>query len=993
MCGQTKRLVVAVFAGLLVVGAARPTYGVRVGWNEDIHVDYPIVNDFHLWGVLESSTKPPVFVNQINFQTIGPGGPAVVNGTTFQGFQSQIGGNLPAQYPLPADVPPDVGNPPAPPYYYFGANWNFPTNPLVYCQWMHFGVEFDEYGWNYGYWLQGAWTLNGVRLPAAGLPSIPSLGFTMPNTSSITFQNASGIEVQPQQMQAMILYPDEGAMFPLNDLTGSFFDTHPEWNSRFHDVGTLPSTLSGSGGTLTVDFSQVSGMRSLNPSEVLLARIQTKYLDPQGQQQMTWKYVVHGALPVVTTWVGSASATWSDPAAWQGSVTPSTFNHVIFDAPTAVTTNNNMSGLQVDGIEIKPTSQPVIVNGNSVTLGASVINEGTSSLTLNLPLTLTAAGHTFDTGSGTITVNGWLSENPGPGAVPVPMVKSGSGELVLNSGGNTYSGGTRIMQGTLTLQDASSLGTGAVSLNQAVLKVTAPITIPNPILPLEDGATILVPGTANSVIFSGPVSGPGGLTKTGPGTLTLAGLVDYTDGTHINAGRLVASGPSFHGGGDATVDSFFDIFTEVTVDGATTVQPGGRITVNPGGKFHGGSGVTVDSFFDIFGEVTVAGKTTVQNGGRLTAKPGGMFNGGGGAAVDSFFDIFTEVTVGGTATVGATGQITVGTGGRLTLDRLEGGGACSIISGTAIITQKGTGWTTNADAVQNIGSLSLGGGGGGGRLDVSNNLVRVNYGTGPSPYSDLAAAVNSGVITQSTSDPDRTVGIYDSGSSILVGYACPGDSMLRGRVNSQDIGRMLSAGKYGIGPSNARWDEGDFTHDGKVDSHDVGAILGSGEYNAGLYPALVMQPALVISGTFSAGRATIIYDATTGDVKIDPNGNTMTGFDLWDSAGNFFVGNATFPAGGTFTTDDATEKFWGCFTPANYLTAEFDLGNIAPSGLSEADFLAALNNAASDTVWYKSGGGTYDFNSQYVPEPSSFLLLAAGAAVGLLAAARRRRKL
>jgi hypothetical protein len=99
-------------------------------------------------------------------------------------------------------------------------------------------------------------------------------------------------------------------------------------------------------------------------------------------------------------------------------------------------------------------------------------------------------------------------------------------------------------------------------------------------------------------------------------------------------------------------------------------------------------------------------------------------------------------------------------------------------------------------------------------LDVANNLVNVNYGALGSPYTALALQVNSVVITQSTAVPYRTVGIYDTvsnldgttpgGTTVRLGYASPGDTMLRGHVDSSDILNILSAGKYGIGPSSAQ---------------------------------------------------------------------------------------------------------------------------------------------------------------------------------------------
>jgi autotransporter-associated beta strand protein len=365
------------------------------------------------------------------------------------------------------------------------------------------------------------------------------------------------------------------------------------------------------------------------------------------------------------------------------------------------------------------------------------------------------------------------------------------------------------------------------------------------------------------------------------------------------------------------------------------------------------------------GPITGGTGLVVDGGGRLTLSNANTYTGG-------------TIVAGGTLVAAhaqslpASGSVTVSAGPFL-------GQVSSLV-----LSQKGTSWPHNSGAVYDIGLLTMSGG----TVDVTNNLIRVNYAPQRSPYADLAQAVNTGAITQSTGLPNRTVGIYDNGSSVLVGYACPGDSMLRGKVDSRDIGRVLAAGKYGIGPSNARWDEGDFTHDGQVNSRDIGAILGAGVYGTGTYDS---GSKLVISGPPSAGRATLIYDATTGDVKIDPNGNTMTGFDLWDSAGNFFIAGANMPPGGAFVTNDATEKFWSSFNPPNYLVALWDLGNIAPAGLTEAQFKAALNNAPGDTVWYKAGGGAFDYNVSYVPEPSSLAMAAAGALAFLAVGWRWRR--
>lgn len=187
---------------------------------------------------------------------------------------------------------------------------------------------------------------------------------------------------------------------------------------------------------------------------------------------------------------------------------------------------------------------------------------------------------------------------------------------------------------------------------------------------------------------------------------------------------------------------------------------------------------------------------------------------------------------------------------------------------------------------------------------------------------------------------------------------------------------------------SAQWDQGDFNHDGQVDSSDIIALLASGAYNTGTYSPVV-APALVVGGTPSPTRATVIYNPTTGDVTIDPNGNTMSGFRLFDSAGSFFVASATFPPGGAFTTDTAAQKFWSTFSSSSYLTSPFDLGDIAPSGLTDTQFMADMNNVSTDSVWTAAGGGSFNYNYSSVPEPATMSLLIMG---GMAVLARKRAK-
>ncbi|HFJ3401982.1 TPA: fibronectin-binding autotransporter adhesin ShdA [Salmonella enterica] len=131
------------------------------------------------------------------------------------------------------------------------------------------------------------------------------------------------------------------------------------------------------------------------------------------------------------------------------------------------------------------------------------------------------------------------------------IVKSGSDELIV-TGDNSYSGGTTITDGTLTADHADSLGTGAVA-NSGVLQV-------------GEGE------------LENTLSGSGSLVKTGTGELTLSGDNDYSGGTTIDDGVLIAANVNALGGGDVDnagtlkldAEGEFNLANVTTQSGATT---------------------------------------------------------------------------------------------------------------------------------------------------------------------------------------------------------------------------------------------------------------------------------------------------------------------------------------------------------------------------------------------------------------------------------------
>lgn len=136
------------------------------------------------------------------------------------------------------------------------------------------------------------------------------------------------------------------------------------------------------------------------------------------------------------------------------------------------------------------------------------------------------------------------------------LSKCGTGLVILNAAGNSYSGPTAIDGGTLEIGGSGQLGNGNYS---------ASISIVN-------GATFKYNSSANQTINMSPassISGAGSLVKTNSGTLSLS----YTDwasthsgGTVVDAGELELNGGANNNG--------------TTLQGNLTINPGGTVQVN-----------------------------------------------------------------------------------------------------------------------------------------------------------------------------------------------------------------------------------------------------------------------------------------------------------------------------------------------------------------------------------------------------------------------------
>ena len=241
----------------------------------------------------------------------------------------------------------------------------------------------------------------------------------------------------------------------------------------------------------------------------------------------------------------------------------------------AMTLSGPISG--TGGLTVSDAQSLTLAGSNSYT-GVTKITGGTSGLLLGNPNAL--AGSTLDYssyggslgfGSQTAAVFGGLKgtqalslTNAAGAAVALAvgnncqsttysgvlggggsLAKIGSGILTL-AGNNTYSGGTTLSGGELSISASSNLGAAGSPLvfNGGTLQITGTSVSGLGSYVVNWSAFnggFDVATAANVVTLGSPIGGTGSLNKLGSGTLRLTAANTYTGGTTISAGTITVS--------------------------------------------------------------------------------------------------------------------------------------------------------------------------------------------------------------------------------------------------------------------------------------------------------------------------------------------------------------------------------------------------------------------------------------------------------------------
>jgi fibronectin-binding autotransporter adhesin len=343
----------------------------------------------------------------------------------------------------------------------------------------------------------------------------------------------------------------------------------------------------------------------------------------------------------------------------------------------AIADTSNMASAQTNGVNwtgavtAHASTGYISINAKAPSITGAMTAYGINLLANNQSYTLNNSSNSINTLAGSI------------GTGSLTFVNSG----VLNIG--SYNGVTGVTATGLTLTAA-----GLTDTSDAGITVTS-------------SSTITINNASNSYDYSGVISGPVALTKSGNGTQTLSGDSNYSGATSITAGTLIAanSGALGTSAGGVSITS-----------GATLALQGG-ITISDAINTASGTGVgSLGVILNNSGANTITGLVTLGAISTLGSTAGSLtFDVATGNAITGTWHLtFTgagDITVADPIAT-STGTLTKSGTGSLTLSGNNSYiGATSITAGTLIAANSGAlGTSAGGVSITSGATLALQGG-------------------------------------------------------------------------------------------------------------------------------------------------------------------------------------------------------------------------------------------------------------------------------------------
>ncbi|MFB9264669.1 beta strand repeat-containing protein [Bradyrhizobium erythrophlei] len=613
--------------------------------------------------------------------------------------------------------------------------------------------------------------------------------------------------------------------------------------------------------------------------------------------------------------------------------------------------NTYAGGTLVSGATLRVT------NNQSVGFGAVTLDRGTfqavgaSSLTFTNGFKVNTGGGTIDSNGTVLTLSGVISNGNGATGVLHLTDTTGGGGLTVLSGVNTYSGGTKVTGTAVQVTNNSSVGTGTVTLDNALFLADglSNLTFKNnfKIDSSLNGSAIDANGT--TLTIAGNISdgiGHGKLTVAdssvaGGGAVVLLGNNTYTGGTTICACAALQLGDATHTAslvGTVDVEGLFGIVNANTAGITKIVNDGllGQATT----MFHNATTagtatiVNVNGGLTVFRDTSSAGNAVFKNtnGGRVVfgdalGPPGGSdASTAGNAVIDNF-------SGGGAVFLAHTNA------GHATITNHSNGGSTlffeSASAASAIIVNSAGGFTgffmnsTAGNATIDNSSLTYFGTSGFSRTEAptAGNATIINRSGGILIFDAYATGGNATITTESGANVSFTGNSTGGAAQFITngsGFVDFGGSVGPNGDRRITAGSIAGSGSYFIGGGNTLVVGGNnhsTTMSGVIaDFNPCGCgPLGAGNLEKTGSGTLILSGTNTYTGTTAVNGGILQVDgsiASSGLTTVNAGG-LLTGVGT--------VGNTTIASGGIFMPGNGT--------PGSFTTVA---GGISPSSFVKA---------------------------------------------------------
>ncbi|MCP5127842.1 MAG: autotransporter-associated beta strand repeat-containing protein [Gammaproteobacteria bacterium] len=632
------------------------------------------------------------------------------------------------------------------------------------------------------------------------------------------------------------------------------------------------ATFTNTGGVLTITFSGANVATTALVNDVL-QHITYQNDTPAGDADLQFTISDGSASDNATVTVTSDVIYINDT----GVTIDTDRNTITFEEAADIA--NNQAGAQSFRLD-----SMVFANAETITLGADTTLESGLSIDASdgAGLTITGQKLTLDGGmtwtSGSGDADGIASVIAGSGS----LTKAGAGTLAL-SATNTYTGGTSVSGGTLTIAEDSNLGNGGgIALaHGAKLGITNSANITKAV---NLSGTAQIGVDSGAVTLSGVISGSGRLEKVDAGTLILSSGNTYTGGATVSAGALKGTTSSLLGDitNNATVE-----FSQSS-DGTYT----GAISGN-GELLKSGNGTIT-----LTGNNSYSGATTISAGALIASAASGAISDSSVVTVEGAgaLRLALDETIGGLA---GSGAVDLGTS-TLTVNQSSDTVFSGSIEGSGALTKTGAGTLTLSGSNMYSGDTTLTAGG----LTIS---------SGAALSDSSAVTMNGGTLTVQIAE---TIGNLSGASGEIaldqaLTVSQDTDGTFAGVISGSD--GLIKLGSATLTLS------GENTYNGTT-IISSGALAVSQDSNLGTGTVILQDSTLLITGDTNIDNA-LTLDGSSTDVISVASGQSatvsgqITGTGSLDKTGagilslsvtNSYTGSTTVSVGTLYVTGALT---------------------------------------------------------------------------------------